>query len=153
MTKSQTNAQGPQTYEQRRMPAGILNNDFISKFLRKNWFLLGVVSVCIVIFINSNSNTSTNKTTNRSSYKTTQNAQQNVYRGTKIAKLEFYKKSKRERLGIQKFLKDNFGYTSTFHGLWVPNTANSFICAANRNARNVSLYSATNVNRVFNTAL
>ena len=103
MTKSQTNAQGPQTYEQRRMPAAIFNNDFISKFLRKNWFLLGVVSVCIVIFINSNSNTSSNKTTNRSSYKTTQNAQQNVYRGTKIAKLEFYKKSKRERLGIQKF--------------------------------------------------
>ena len=153
IVKSQTKTQRPTTTAKETKPTQTERNESITKFLKKNWLMLGFASVCIVIFMSSNSNTVTNKTPNNPSYTTTQNTQQNVYRGTKIAKQEFYKKSKSERLRIQKFLKDNFGYTSTLDGLWGPNTSNSFIRAANRYASNVSLNSTTNVNRVFNTAL
>jgi len=153
IAQSPIDTQRPIATSQRKNPPQTKNNDSIPKFLKKNWLMLGFAAVCIVIFMSSNSNTATNKTPRKSSYTATQSTQQNVYRGTKIAKQEFYKKSKSERLRIQKFLKDNFGYTSTLDGLWGPQTANSFIRAANRYARNVSLYSAPNVNRVFNTAL
>lgn len=78
---------------------------------------------------------------------------QNVYRGTKIAKQEFYKYSRSERLRIQKYLKDNFGYRSTIDGLWGPKTASSFIRAANRHVIGKSLYSPGNVTKVFGVAL
>jgi hypothetical protein len=127
-------------------------NDRIQMFLSKYWRLIGLVAIVALIWVSVSDNTSTSYPRNTvpaiSSTKT-----QNVYRGTKIAKQEFYKRTKSERLRVQKFLQNNFGYNSILDGLWGPKTANSFVRAADKYAKNQSLYSATNVNRVFKTAL
>ncbi|MED7679515.1 hypothetical protein GN286_16485 [Rhodobacteraceae bacterium IMCC15231] len=123
----------------------------IGKFVRKNWKILTTIAVCLLIWANiSGSDTrSLTKDTSNSSIR----SQENIYRGTQIARQEFIKYSKSERLRIQKFLKDNFGYKSTIDGLWGKKTASSYLRAANRYVNGKSLYSVNNVNVVFHAAL
>lgn len=127
-------------------------NDPIQMFITKYWRLIGLVSIVALIWVSVSDNTSTNYP-RKTAPAVSATKPQSVYRGTKIAKQEFYKRTKSERLRVQKFLQNNFGYNSTLDGLWGPKTANSFVRAADKYAKNQSLYSATNVNRVFKTAL
>jgi hypothetical protein len=136
----------------KKLPANKIVNDPIQIFLSKYWRLIGLVAIVAFIWVSISDNTSTNyprKTAPAVSATKTQN----VYRGTKVAKSEFYKYSKSQRRRIQLFLKNNFGYKSTIDGLWGPQTANSFLRAANRYARGKSLSSIKNVGIVFSAAI
>jgi len=136
----------------KKIPANKVANDTIQMFITKYWRLIGLVSIVALIWVSVSDNTSTNYP-RKTAPAVSATKPQSVYRGTKIAKQEFYKRTKSERLRVQKFLQNNFGYNSTLDGLWGPKTANSFVRAADKYAKNQSLYSATNVNRVFKTAL
>ena len=127
------------------------NAKLIGNFARKNWSILIIIAVCLFVWANTSGNgsNSLSKNSRDSSIRSTEN----VYRDTKIAEQEFIKYSRSERVLIQQFLKDNFGYRSKIDGLWGAKTAESFLRAANRYAKNKSLYSASNVNSVFETAL
>lgn len=141
-TRSQNSSQTKQTNP---------NPDALGKFIRKHWKILGVAAVCLFVWVKLNDGASQNFSINSGNSSASSN--ENVYRGTKIAREEFIKYSKSERVRIQKFLKDNFGYRSTIDGLWGAKTAESFLRAANRYAKGKSLYSPSNVNSVFQTVL
>ena len=128
-------------------------NDRFSQFLRSNWLIVGFALIGLFLWINSSGSGNSNSSTTSASYNSANQTKQNVYRGTKIAEQEFKKYSRSERLRIQTFFKDNFGYRSSIDGLWGQQTANSFIRAANRYANGKSLYNTKNVNIVFSTAL
>lgn len=128
-------------------------NDTFSHFLRSNWLIVGFVLIGLFVWINSSGSGNSSSSKTKTSYSSATQNKQNVYRGTKIAEQEFKKYSRSERLRIQKFFKDNFGYRSSIDGVWGQQTAGSFIRAANRYANGKSLDSAQNVNVVFSTAL
>jgi len=129
------------------------NNDTFSRFLRSNWLIVSFVLIGLFVWLNASGSGNSSSSKTSASYSSATQAKQNVYRGTKIAEREFKKYSRSERLRIQKFFKDNFGYRSSIDGLWGQQTASSFIRAANRYANGKSLYNAKNVNSVFNLAL
>jgi hypothetical protein len=90
---------------------------------------------------------------NKSSTKAEPNVVESLYRGTKVAKQEFYTYRKAERQKIQQFLRQNFGYNSSIDGLWGPQTARSYLSAARKYIPEKSLYSSVNVNIVFELAI
>lgn len=136
----------------KKLPANKIGNDSIQIFLSKYWRLIGLVAIVALIWVSISDNTSTNYPRKTAPAVSTTKTQ-NVYRGTQVAKSEFYKYSKSQRRRIQLFLKNNFGYKSTIDGLWGPQTANSFLRAANRYARGKSLKTTSNVKSIFNVAL
>lgn len=128
------------------------SSEKFATFLNKNWKLIGLVAIVALVWISFSDFTPSSYSKNSSPSVSTPKTQ-NVYRGTQIAKSEFYKYSKSQRRRIQLFLKSNFGYKSTIDGLWGPQTASSFLTAANRYARGKSLSSVKNVGIVFSAAI
>lgn len=128
------------------------SSEKFAKFFTKNWRTIGWVAIVALVWIGFSDYSSTSYPKN-SAPSVSVPKTHNIYRGTQIAKSEFYKYSKSQRRRIQLFLKNNFGYKSTVDGLWGPQTASAFIRAANRYASGRSLKTATNVKAVFNVAM
>lgn len=125
--------------------------EVIGNFVRNNWMILGTITICFLVWININGGGS--QSLDNSSGNGSIGFKGTVDERTEVAKQEFLKYSQSDRVQIQRFLKNNFGYRSTIDGLWGQETAESFLRAANRYARDKSLYSTNNVNTVYAAAL